>query len=174
MAGIEDLRITLDTSSQIPMVRRQISWQVKTPHFLVTCIILSHTVPCALAMERVRNVGAPGKVRKTLCCAHVVKMSLDPVTSQEHHNDQHLAQKFQLNLVVWGGESGRAVEVDRTSQLFIPREAFPGASQLDPAARNVRTKPTSVQSNPSQCPHCSRRLELKTKSTKPQILGLIA
>lgn len=138
------------------------------PSFLVTCIILSHTVPHAPAMEGVRNVGSPGKARKTLPCAYLVENVLGPC-SQEHHNDQHLALKFWLSPAVWGGALERAVEVDRTSQLFILSRS------LTPWSSCQKCEETTVQSNPFQCPHHSHRLELKNKrSTKPQILGFLA
>ena len=135
------------------------------------CIILNYMVACALSMEGVRKVGAPGKVSRTLPTASVLmwwKMSLDPVTSQQYRYNQHLAQKSWPSPPVWGGASGRIVEVDGTSHLFIPSKAFPRASQLDPAARNVRGQSPHLSSAILlQPPRCSYRLELEKKHQAP-------
>lgn len=149
----------------------------KLSQFLVMCIIVNHMVPCALSMEGVRKVGAPGTASRTLPTSSMLmwwKMSLDPVTSQQYRNNQHLAQICWLSPTVWGGASGRTVEMDETSHLFIPGKAFLRASQLDCAARNARGQspylPGAILLQP---PRCSFRMELE-KSIEPQVLGLFA
>lgn len=144
----------------------------KLSQFLVVCIILNHMVPCALSMEGVRKVGAPGTESRTLPTSSMLmwwKVSLDPVTSQQYHNNQHLAQKCWLSPTVWGGASGRTVEMDETSHLFIPGKAFLRASQLDRAARNARGQspylPSAILLQP---PRCSFRMELEKKASSPK------
>jgi len=88
-------------------------------------------------MEGMRKVGAPGIVSRTLPTSSMLlwwEMSSDPVTRQQRCDDQHLAQKCWLSPAVWRAASGRTVEVDRTSHLFIPSKTFLRASQLDPDA----------------------------------------
>lgn len=161
------------------MVRAQISWEVKNPHFLVTCIILSHTVPRAPAMEA---QGSPREAQG-MCellakwgrlCPVLIwwKMSLEPGTPQwPASGTEILAESCSVGRSIregcWGGWDLSVVY----SQESLSRSLTARSS----CQKCEDTKPTSVQSNPFQCPHRSHRLELENKkSTKPQILGFLA
>lgn len=148
MAGIEDLRLSLEISPW--SAKAKFPWsEHKYPGKWKTLIFWSHASFWAtqfLVLQQWKHKGAQGKPKE---CVSSWQSKEDFALclsggkcpwSQEHHNDQPLALKFWQSPAVWGGALERAVEVDGTSQWFIPRKAFLGASQLDPPARNVRTQ----------------------------------
>lgn len=85
------------------------------------------------------------------------KMSLDPATSQETPQWQHLAQKFWLNLVVWGGDGG-LLRWTRPLNCLFPGKPFQEHHGLILLPEMWGPK---CENNPFQCPHCSHRLELE-------------